>query len=548
MIKGTEVYNPEKGGKVDLSILDVQQIFGRAGRPQFDTSGEATLITTYDAFPRYMDKLVRPIPIESNFIKQLADHLNAETVGGTVTNLREAARWLTYTYLYVRMMRNPLAYGINADQKADDPMLRNRCLELVIEAAKLLDSNKMLRYDKPSGNLGVTESGRIAAHFYVQAESVATFNETLTRPPSPTDSDLCRLICSATEFQNMRLRQEEMDELQKISRESCPFKIKGAGGDDAGHGLITSEVDKAFVLLQAYISRAKIRSFTLISDMNYIASNAGRVARALFEMCLTSQRAGAATKLLRIAKSVDNQNWWFKTPLRHFESELNESVFSSFETGRLGGNSYDTFETVLSILDMQSDEVAQLCRCNRQVADKIRRLVHVFPKLHVASCSVKPITSDVVKLHVELVADFEWHGRWHGGAQSFWFWVEAADRIYHHEHLTLSKGSYAEHRVIETMIPTFNDSTMQYFIRIVADGWVGVELLVPVPIKNFKRPNEISPYTNLLDLTPLPTTALNNPKYEQLYTKFDFFNPVCCLFHFDSGPSIFSYRLSFCSF
>jgi hypothetical protein len=42
VIKGTDVYNPEKGGVVDLSILDVQQIFGRAGRPQFDTSGEAT--------------------------------------------------------------------------------------------------------------------------------------------------------------------------------------------------------------------------------------------------------------------------------------------------------------------------------------------------------------------------------------------------------------------------------------------------------------------------------------------------------------------------
>jgi superfamily II DNA/RNA helicase len=70
VIKGTEVYNPEKGGRVDLSILDVQQIFGRAGRPQFDTFGEATLITTQDAFSRYLNKLVRAVPIESNFIKQ----------------------------------------------------------------------------------------------------------------------------------------------------------------------------------------------------------------------------------------------------------------------------------------------------------------------------------------------------------------------------------------------------------------------------------------------------------------------------------------------
>jgi activating signal cointegrator complex subunit 3 len=46
VIKGTDVYNPEKGKNVDLSILDIQQIFGRAGRPQFDSSGEATLIVS----------------------------------------------------------------------------------------------------------------------------------------------------------------------------------------------------------------------------------------------------------------------------------------------------------------------------------------------------------------------------------------------------------------------------------------------------------------------------------------------------------------------
>jgi hypothetical protein len=35
IIKGTSLYNPSKGGFADLGMLDVQQIFGRAGRPQF---------------------------------------------------------------------------------------------------------------------------------------------------------------------------------------------------------------------------------------------------------------------------------------------------------------------------------------------------------------------------------------------------------------------------------------------------------------------------------------------------------------------------------
>jgi activating signal cointegrator complex subunit 3 len=102
VIKGTQVYNAEKGGLTNLSILDVQQIFGRAGRPQFDTFGEAHLITSQASLPRYLNLLVNQSAIESNFIKQLADHLNAEVVGGTVCNINEAARWLQYTYLCVR--------------------------------------------------------------------------------------------------------------------------------------------------------------------------------------------------------------------------------------------------------------------------------------------------------------------------------------------------------------------------------------------------------------------------------------------------------------
>ena len=73
---------------MDLSILDVQQIFGRAGRPQFDSFGEAHLITSHASLQRYVNLLVHQSPIESNFIKQLADHLNAEVVGWDASSLQ----------------------------------------------------------------------------------------------------------------------------------------------------------------------------------------------------------------------------------------------------------------------------------------------------------------------------------------------------------------------------------------------------------------------------------------------------------------------------
>jgi activating signal cointegrator complex subunit 3 len=236
---------------------------------RYDVTGEATLITNHQALSRYLDKLVRSVPIESTFIKQLADHLNAEVVGGTVTNLNEAATWLSYTYLFIRMLKNPLAYGISSDQKADDPMLRTHCLQLVKDAATYLSTNRMVNFHPESGNLGMTTLGRVAAHFYIQAESVMTFNESMELKPFPTDADLLMLVASATEFENVRVRPEEQSELDDL-QQKCPLELKGP---------INDSVTKTFVLMQMFISRIRPKSFTLISDTNYIASNAGKLMK-----------------------------------------------------------------------------------------------------------------------------------------------------------------------------------------------------------------------------------------------------------------------------
>ena len=105
-----QVYDAQKGGFKDLGMLDVMQIFGRAGRPQFKQDGEAYIITSHNKLSHYLGMLTHQIPIESQFVKFLPDNLNAELVLGSVSTVKEACTWLGYTYLHVRMMRNPLAY------------------------------------------------------------------------------------------------------------------------------------------------------------------------------------------------------------------------------------------------------------------------------------------------------------------------------------------------------------------------------------------------------------------------------------------------------
>ena len=76
--QGTQIYDAKRGQFVDLGILDVMQIFGRAGRPQFDTFGHGTIITTHDKLSHYLSLMTRQNPIESQFTNSLTDNLNAE--------------------------------------------------------------------------------------------------------------------------------------------------------------------------------------------------------------------------------------------------------------------------------------------------------------------------------------------------------------------------------------------------------------------------------------------------------------------------------------
>lgn len=123
-------------------------------------------------------------------MKNLCDHMNAEVIAGTVTNVREAVIWIQYTYMYIRMKKNPLVYGISNEERMRDPSLYNKCewvleeavrrRELVEDTARKLDAAHMVRYDVETGNLFPTDLGRVASHFYISFTTIEIVNERLT--------------------------------------------------------------------------------------------------------------------------------------------------------------------------------------------------------------------------------------------------------------------------------------------------------------------------------------------------------------------------------
>ena len=55
---------------------------------------------------------------------------------------------------------------------------------------------------------------------------------------------------------------------------------------------------------------------------------------------------------------------------------------------------------------------------------------------------------------------------------------------------------------------------------------LGSQTILPVSFRHLIFPDKYPPPTELLDLQPLPVSALRNPSYEALYQQFRHFNPI----------------------
>lgn len=506
VIKGTQLYDPKAGGWRDLGMLDVMQIFGRAGRPQFDKSGEGIIITSHDKLAYYLRLLTSQLPIESQFISSLKDNLNAEVALGTVTNVKEACAWLGYTYLFIRMKSNPLAYGIGWDEVIADPSLMSKQRSLVTDAARDLDKAKMMRFDEKSGNFYCTELGRIASHFYIQYSSVETYNEMLRRHMN--DTEVINMLAHSSEFENIMVREEEQQELENLTRTSCPLEVKG--GPSNKHGKIS-------ILIQLYISRGSIDSFSLISDAAYISASLARIIRALFEMCLHRGWCEMTSFMLEYCKAVDRQIWPHQHPLRQFEKGLSAEILRKLE---------EREADIDRLQEMEEKDIGSLIRYPHG-GKLVKQYLGYFPWINL-SAIVSPITRTVLKVDLLITPDFVWKDQFHGTAQRWWIFVEDTenDHIYHSELFTLTKRmARGESQKISFTVPIFEPHPPQYIIRAVSDSWLQAETFYTISFNSLVLPEAYTSHTELLDLRPLPVTSLGNNVFEGLY-KFSHFNPI----------------------
>ncbi|KXN81440.1 Pre-mRNA-splicing factor brr2 [Leucoagaricus sp. SymC.cos] len=247
IIEGTQIYNPRKGMSGYHESSRVAALF------EFVKSAVAD---------------------RESVCVGVGDNLDAEIVLGTIRNRDEAVQWLGYTYLYVRMLKDPGLYDVSIDyQDESDPGLIQKRANIICSATVLLTENS---------------SRQIRAQF----GSMMGYNKHLK--PTMSSLELFRVFALSDEFKLIPVRQEEKIELSKLL-ERVPIPIEESVEEPAAD---------MHVSLQAYISQQ------LKLD---------GILRAMFRMGLKHGWAIPAKAASDLCKMVEKRMWGSMTPLRQLK-------------------------------------------------------------------------------------------------------------------------------------------------------------------------------------------------------------------------------------
>lgn len=156
----------QDGGCKEYSDLEMMQMLGRAGRPQFDDSAVAVILTKKERVSHYERLVAGTESLESCLHLNLIDHLNAEIGLGNVKDVESAKKWLGGTFMFVRLRRNPTYYKLKegATKEDEDELLSEICEKDIhlLRECKLVEENR----------LHSTEFGEAMARYYIRFETM----------------------------------------------------------------------------------------------------------------------------------------------------------------------------------------------------------------------------------------------------------------------------------------------------------------------------------------------------------------------------------------
>lgn len=295
--------------------LDIQQMLGRAGRPQFDDSGTAVILCTKEQNQKYKDLLGSKTVIESCLHENLTEHINSEIGLGTIKDIDTGQEWIRSTFLYVRIQRNPKYYAAALRhtgniaihwQKALDDLMRNAVNKL--EEAGLVSMNPTdpeNDEDPNTAQILATTYGKIMSDDCI---SFGTMQLIMNIEPNSTFRALLEVLSNAAEFQDVKLRMGEKAIYNKLNQsEELRYPL--------GRKPSTS-ADKVFLLIQICLGNISLDHYkesTENSNPTFellrIWKIAPRICKAIVKVAIEKEDGGSLKAALELVRSINGKAW-----------------------------------------------------------------------------------------------------------------------------------------------------------------------------------------------------------------------------------------------
>lgn len=139
VLMDTQYFDGKEHRYLDYSTSDMLQMIGRANRPLIDKSSRC-VIMCQSSKKDFLKKFLRhPLPVESHLHHVLHDHFSAEVVVKTIVGKQDAVDYMTWTFLYRRLGKNPNYYNL---QGTSHRHLSEHLSELVEDTLADLEQSK----------------------------------------------------------------------------------------------------------------------------------------------------------------------------------------------------------------------------------------------------------------------------------------------------------------------------------------------------------------------------------------------------------------------
>lgn len=304
VVKGTQFYDAKIEGYKDMDLTDVLQMLGRAGRPQFDNSGVARIFTQDSKKDFYKHFLHTGFPVESSLHTVLDNHLCAEISAETVITKQDALDYLTWTFFFRRLHKNPSYYGleISAEEHntiAAQEVANEYMVDMVNKALDDLAESKCVEVF-PNGDVDSTPLGKIVSYYYLSHKTVRH----LVRHAKPNAKfvDVLSWMSRATEYDELPVRHNE-DLVNETLSSNLPFP-----GHTFGLPMWDPHV-KAFLLLQAHMSRIDLPITDYVGDQTSVLDQAIRIIQASIDVLTELGMLSSCMQMMTLLQTIKSARW-----------------------------------------------------------------------------------------------------------------------------------------------------------------------------------------------------------------------------------------------